>query len=227
MAIAFRAAAVAEVNSSSITITKPTGTVDDDAMVAQIYIESSNNPPTGLSAPSGWVLKQSGLASTNFWFGVYRKVASGEGANYQWSWTGSIYATGIIGSWSGCDTTEPVDTSAFGTSANSGTITYPAVTTSVANTVIVACGASFAGASSAPSTFSTANQPTYSGAMYYKANAASGVYSAFTGSCISGRNIGVTVALKEPGGGGGDPEGRLKGGKLIRGGLLRGGVLAA
>lgn len=35
------------------------------------------------------------------------------------------------------------------------------------------------------------------------------------------------ATFKEAAGGGGDPEGRLKGGKLIRGGLLRGGVLAA
>ena len=56
---------------------------------------------------------------------------------------------------------------------------------------------------------------------------ADGAVMSWTKATSNYEYVGMAIELKAAGGGGGDPEGRLKGGKLIRGGLLRGGVLAA
>ena len=136
MAIAFRAAASAGTANpgTSLVITKPTGTVDGDVMIAGIV----GNITTELVAPAGWTQVRLDSAST-FRYGVYRRVASSEGANYTWtltaSGTGSI--AGGIQAYSGVDNTTPVDIDGGQTNASSTSIVAPSVTTTVADTRLV------------------------------------------------------------------------------------------
>lgn len=95
MAIAFRAKAEAAAATSSVTIDKPTGTVDNDVMLAVIW---SNR--TSITTLAGWTL----LASENVFsslVAVYWKRASSEGANYTWSSSSAAVMVGTIASYSG------------------------------------------------------------------------------------------------------------------------------
>src|SRR3990167_5610804 len=63
--------------ATSITVTKPTGTVDNDTMVAFIYHQTIE----AITAPAGWTL----LTSNNSTQGqaeTFSKVAASEGADY-------------------------------------------------------------------------------------------------------------------------------------------------
>lgn len=204
MAVAFRAANGTDGGggSTSIVLNKPTGTVDGDVMLAMLYIEdASGDPPTGLTAPSGWTKLQSAIANSSFWMAVYYKIAASEGSSYTWSWTPAAYTSGHIGSWSGCHATTPVDASAMGTATTGSTVTYPSVTTSVTDTHIVGLVSAWSVGETAPAGFSTADDPgTYTGAIYYIAWASSGAYGTYTGGVGAGPEgaIAATVALRPP-----------------------------
>ena len=125
---------------STITISKPAGTADGHVMYAGILIyalyESIN------SVPSGWtevwsVTSADGKQTLTTW----RKVASSEGASYQWGFTGSTNASGGIATYSGNDNTTPVDVS--GSQANdsdSTSVTAPAVITTADNETVIYIG---------------------------------------------------------------------------------------
>jgi hypothetical protein len=103
MTVAFRASATDTntngVDETTVVITKPTGTVDNDLMVAVVegYL------PVTLTAPTGWLLVAGPVAdSTGLYSWCYQKVASSEGASYTWTWSGAGGAlNGSITSFSG------------------------------------------------------------------------------------------------------------------------------
>lgn len=137
-AIAFRAvASVSNTSSASIIISKPTGTVTDDVMVAILY---SNDPSTVSSAPAGWTLLSS-LASTGAWTCtgyIYYKVATAsEGATYTWGLSGAVRNSGAISSYSGVSTVNPIN--ANRSQINDTTVNVPvaSITTTAANTMLV------------------------------------------------------------------------------------------
>lgn len=203
MAVAFRSADGTDGGTAtSISLNKPSGTVDNDAMLAVIYIElGSSDPPTGMTDPSGWNRLVAGIANSSFWLAVYSKKAASEGASWTWSWTTSAYCSGHVASFSGGDTTNPFHQAALGTATTGSTVTYPSVTTSVADTMIVGLVTAWSAGESAPATFSTAHDPgTYSGAIYYKAFAGPGAFGTYTGGVTSGAEgaIAATVAIKPP-----------------------------
>src|SRR6266496_711164 len=72
---------------STITVAKPTGTANGDVMWAWINLRWNSTVTT---APSGWTLidsfQQTGGTQGGNWY-LYRKVASGEGASYQWTFS--------------------------------------------------------------------------------------------------------------------------------------------
>lgn len=65
----------------SLTITKPTGTVDGDYMLA--HIQTSGNVSVSV-VPSGWSLVDSDTTASGDSY-LYSKTASSEGANYAWT----------------------------------------------------------------------------------------------------------------------------------------------
>jgi hypothetical protein len=95
MAIAFRAKAEAAATTSSVTIAKPTGTLDNDVMLAVIW---SNR--TSITTLAGWTLLASEKVSSSL-IAIYWKRASSEGANYTWSSSSAAVMVGTIASYSG------------------------------------------------------------------------------------------------------------------------------
>ena len=109
----------------SVTITKPSGTVDGDVMIALI------NSDAAVATLSGWTLI---LTSKGY---IFRKVASSEGSNYTFVASGASITTGVILTLVGVDTTTPIETSA--TSSDSTTpYTAPTITTTTNGCVILA-----------------------------------------------------------------------------------------
>mgnify|MGYP001597417568 CR=1 FL=1 len=81
MAGSIVAAASAASDTSSLTVTKPTGTANDDKMIA--FQCSDWGTYAGLTAPAGWALL-TGLdrGSNNLHLKIWTKTAASEGANY-------------------------------------------------------------------------------------------------------------------------------------------------
>jgi len=96
-------------NSSSITITKPSGVVSGNLMVMCGNFEIN----TTVTPPSGWTQITNNVHSSNqFRLLSYYKIAGGsEPADYTWSWTNGREATGLIMRISGFNATTPIQTS--------------------------------------------------------------------------------------------------------------------
>ncbi len=141
--ISFRASAQAVTTSTSITVDKPTGTVQNDVMVATIFTRSdSDEGAITQTGPAGWTLVRRTAQGGNdaIEMETWRKVAgASEPANYAWGFVQSAGggAIGIIQAYSGVDTATPVDVEGGQLNASSTSVTAPSITTTVANTMLV------------------------------------------------------------------------------------------
>ena len=135
--ITFRSARSAGASSGTLTITKPTGTIAGDVMIASISVRPNT---ATITAPSGWTLvrRVNNSNSTANSLAIYDKVAGGsEPASYSWTFSTSTGAAGGIQTFSGVDTVNPIDVEAGQTTTSGTTHTAPSVTTTVANTMLV------------------------------------------------------------------------------------------
>lgn len=142
----------------TVLITKPTGTVDDDILLAQIYTELNGQTVT---PPAGWTsIVNIDNASGTFRTAWYYKRASGEGANYTFTATGSDWIGGAIASYSGCiGSGSPIDVNGSGNVGGSNTSAIAsAVTTTVADTLIVFGSQNFIGTAATPPSGMTERQ---------------------------------------------------------------------
>jgi hypothetical protein len=118
---------------TTLTINKPTGTVDGDVMVAFMQ-----DVPAATTAPAGWTLV--GTANGAYLYQrLYYKVAASEGASYAWSWSGDGYAAGGIVRYSGVDTTTVEDVAE---STNTGASAAPrglSITTATDGAMVILC----------------------------------------------------------------------------------------
>jgi hypothetical protein len=144
--ITFRSSATQK-SQDSLTIIKPAGTVENDVMLANIYAVGASTPT--ITPPSGWTLIISTVGSaSNSRLSTYYKVAgASEPANYQWTFSGGQTNQGGISTYYGVNTADPIDV--YGGQANTASISYtaPSVTTTVANTTLVAGFGALAGGS--------------------------------------------------------------------------------
>ena len=149
-AIAYRSAAsngaVAAV--TSVAVNKPAGTIQGDVMIASVAQRSNpggsstnNQAATVFTAPAGWTLirrTDNTTANTNS-MAVYYKVAGpAEPASYTWSFSVSYGAAIGIASFSGVDTTNPVDIDAGAATTSSLNHTAPTVTTTTNKGLVMA-----------------------------------------------------------------------------------------
>lgn len=96
MAIAYRAQSTGgRTSAGTLTLTKPTGTVDDDIMYA--FFQSSSSASGTVATLSGWTLVDSDNTAGG-WSYLFRKSASSEGSSYDWSISasGSFIIQGIL-----------------------------------------------------------------------------------------------------------------------------------
>ncbi len=123
-----------------LTINVPAGTTTNDVMIASVAVQPSSATVT---APAGWTLvrqvnNNSGSGTSLY---IYRRSVSGvEPASYSWNFSNwaAGYAAGGIQTFSGVDTSNPIDVDSNGTNTGSGlSHTTATVNTTVANTMVV------------------------------------------------------------------------------------------
>lgn len=150
MAIAREAFAITDnIWGTSITIDKPSGTAENDIMVA--YITSGG--ASSITPPTGWTQ----IASTNHvfsyqWF-YYKVAGASEPTTYTWSWTGDNAVRGGIIRYSGVNTATVEDVAESTNSGNSASPVGTGITTVTDGAMLVMCLVTDAsnGQSAAPS----------------------------------------------------------------------------
>ena len=134
---AFRADAEDSGTGTSSTVTKPTGTADNDILIAI----ASNRVASDMTAPAGWtaLVGQKSVSSNIHSTTVWWKRASSEGADYTFTWATSGLYRITISAFSGCITTgSPFEDTDYTTNASPTTThTLPAMTSAGANRLAV------------------------------------------------------------------------------------------
>lgn len=134
-------AAAGTTGTTSLGITKPTGTALDDLLVALITCRSAT---AVFTPPSGWVLRERVQSSGTLASEVYTKVATGsEPASYTWTINANADIGGGIGCYDGIDTTNPVMEVA-GQYNSGSSIAFPAITTTAESAVVALAGMAYA-----------------------------------------------------------------------------------
>lgn len=141
LAIGFRSAASANNGggSTSLTIAGPGGLVANDVMIAAVSVRGGSG--TTITAPAGWASVNTIDNGTTIRMAIYYKVATGaEPASYVWSFSSAQKASGGIQVFSNVDTAAPIDVEAgqSATTEAGGSLSTPSITTTIANTRLVA-----------------------------------------------------------------------------------------
>ena len=135
-----QAASSGSAPGGAVTVTKPTGTVDNDLLVAISWQDPDGNPAS--QTATGWTQEGSTqdvalVGSTKVW----RKTAASEGAS--WSFGGDIGASGLVAVLriDGHDPSTPIDvTATFSTGAASTSQVAPSISPSGTDSLLI-CGA--------------------------------------------------------------------------------------
>ncbi len=131
--------------ATTLTISKPAGTVSGDVEIATVAVDGGvGSPPT---APSGWTQIQ-GTTSVGFgaYAAYYHVAGASEPSSYTWTLAGyAVGAAGGIDVYGGENTSTPIQTSALST-GNGTSASAPSVTTTAANErIVVAAGYGYGG----------------------------------------------------------------------------------
>ncbi len=126
---------------TSAQVNKPTGTAQDDFMIALLVstIASDTDGSTMSSAPSGWTNEhdyiQSATSGQHVY--IYWKVAgASEPSSYTWTWTSSCGWVAQITTFRGVNTTSPIHVEGTVNQESSSSPMSPSVTTTVDNCMI-------------------------------------------------------------------------------------------
>jgi hypothetical protein len=143
MAVAFRAASTAAYGpfSGGFTVTEPAGTVQDDVMLMLVVQNatagSAPTPPTGWTSLFSGLTAAGGAAHFYFFIAYIVRGAAAPNLNVNTSAT-SAYAECNVLTYSGCDTTTPIDASANGAPVNAANPDPPSVT-AVSSAAMAVC----------------------------------------------------------------------------------------
>jgi hypothetical protein len=105
MGARFRAATSVSVIAAGVSVSKPTGTVDNDTIIVFITVPGSG---TSITEPAGWALVKRQDA-TGISIAAYSKIAASEGGSWNWTLGGSVTASGHALSFEGGDPLEAVN----------------------------------------------------------------------------------------------------------------------
>jgi hypothetical protein len=119
-------------STTSLTITKPTGTVEGNLLVAFVSISISGDIAT---VPSGWTAYDASATYGNY-HAYYKEAGASEGADYTWGDGSSCDWVGVIFRVSGVSTTPNVHGGGYDETWNTD-FTGVAVTTTVANCFVI------------------------------------------------------------------------------------------
>lgn len=128
---AYQTSASAQGDASTLVITKPASTVDGDLLIAILCSSGART----VSTLSGWTLITSGTNSDCNTYAYY-KIASSEGANYTWTYSGTNNNYGWIGRINGHASNGFLTD--FGVATGSGTtLTFADPLTTIVDTLFI------------------------------------------------------------------------------------------
>jgi hypothetical protein len=113
--------------SSTASLTKPTGALAGDLMVISLSWDASGS---ALTAPAGWTAIATNIGNTSMKAAAYYRVVQAGDTSWTWTFTGAPSVGWVVQTFSGEDTTTPIDATGT-TSTNTGAATI------VANAVTV------------------------------------------------------------------------------------------
>jgi hypothetical protein len=125
--------------ATTLTINKPSGVITGDFLLAQITFEKGSDAGTNTQiTPAGWTLAVRTDNSTNIGQAIlYKFATASEPASYTWTFNQSVKAAGGILRYTGVRPVDPINVS-LGSTGDSGNLTAPSVTSTEANTLLVA-----------------------------------------------------------------------------------------
>jgi hypothetical protein len=147
-AIGFRAATSNNNGNgtTSLSLTMPTGTLQDDVLIAVVTWRTST---TTITPPSGWtaVINGTGSVSGNIQQATYYRVAtSGEAGPYSFTFSTTSKASGVVAAYTGVETSNPINiASTNSVSTANATMSTNSVTTTSPNTMLVGAYGNAAG----------------------------------------------------------------------------------
>jgi len=125
-------------DATSLAVSRPAVSAGNLLIAA---VATDGDTSASITAPSGWTLINRGSYNSEVTLGAWYKIATGtEPASYTFSWTGNQQSYGWIMRFTGHNASSPINTSSA-TGGSSSTPTSPAVTTTVANCLILRLGA--------------------------------------------------------------------------------------
>jgi MSHA biogenesis protein MshQ len=141
-AISFVASVTDRGNDDKASLVVPASTLLGDVLVAQVTFRNRNGSD-GVTTPSGWNLLATQDRDSDVFQSVYYRIASAgdAGASYEWDFDGNGSRRYILGMsvFRGVDTTTPIaDDNSATDGVFWGSLTAPSVTTTSANSMLVA-----------------------------------------------------------------------------------------
>lgn len=122
---------------SMLTITKPAGTADGDLLVAVVVLDTTDT----VTEPAGWTLIRTTLYSASAkHVKTYWRIASGEGASWDWTIGASVICNGWVGAFTGCKITNVAAELVSSSNPNQAAVTNivaSTVTTTGVNSLLV------------------------------------------------------------------------------------------
>ena len=127
-------------DTTSITISTPSGTNKGDLLIAAVATDDDTSSSLAAPGGEGWTLIERGTYSSAVTLGAWWKLAgASESESHQFTWTGDEPAYGWMMRFTGQNSDDPID--GFSASGElSSTPTSPAVTTTVENCLILRLG---------------------------------------------------------------------------------------
>lgn len=211
-AISFRASSTSggAAGVTSISLNMPSGTVQGDVMIAAIQWDG-NNTATTITPPVGWALIQNinNTSGYNLHTAAFYKIAgSSEAGPYSFGFSSSVYGTGAIITYTGVDSSGPIDVSNGQTqglsTATTTTFNTPSITTTRSNDMLIAVfgAATSIGSWGLPSGMTQRLNAAYTGSgerigVFEQLQAATGSVSKSSNLSTSSYGGTVFFALKE------------------------------
>ena len=121
-------------NGSSLTLSRPTGVVADDVLLAVIDVRGLPS----ITAPPGWSLVRTDSNGTALRQALYVRTAqAGEPTSYTWGFGNKYSVSGAVLAYTGVSTSQPIDGATGLANASSNSISSTALTTTVSDTAVI------------------------------------------------------------------------------------------
>ena len=131
----YRASATAvSTSANTLTVDKPTGTVNGDVLFALAYVNSSS---VTITPPAGWNIIDTINTTITAKMTLYYKVASSEGANYRFDFSATTRVRVSIHAYYRADTIAPINAHSVKGNAAGANAVATGITSTVANSQII------------------------------------------------------------------------------------------